>query len=311
MEEKMPKSFEPDSQFLDKLEWQLSSEFRRMSRLKPAAGKIAVPRWVVAFSLAAGVLLTGVAATKAADSIKGAWRKRIEIARLETDLKLKRAVLEFKKESASKAEKQASLGLIPEDEYLALKLETERSALDLEGSGLDLEEVKASGETPRNELYAPLVGGRDFVSDRMMIERRVLELDLGLRRERLGRIKQRVDLGAAPRDELDDVLASIAFQESGIGDIEKRLALRKRFLAGTITAEEVEIEDRVTAVEGDLRQAQWTVDSVKKRLESLQAKAAVGMISDTEVQRAQLGLDYAQARLSLALLEKDILSKIK
>jgi hypothetical protein len=307
----MPKSFEPDSQFLDKLEWQLSSEFRRMGRLKPAAGKVAVPRWVVAFSLAAGVLLMGVAAIKAADSIKGAWRKKIEIARLETDVKLKSAFLEFKKESASKAETQASVGLIGKDEYLAMKLGAERSALDLERSLLDLDEVKTSGEVPRNELYAPAVDGRDFVSERLVIERKVLELDLGLRRARDERLKQRVDLGLAPHDWLDGSLASTAVQEAGIGDIEKRLDLRKQFIAGTMTAEEVEIQDRMTAAERDLRQAQSTVDSLKKRLESLQAKEAVGMISDTEVQQVQFGLDAAQAQLSLALLEKDVLSKIK
>jgi hypothetical protein len=311
MEEKMPKSFEPDSQFLDKLEWQLSSEFRRMSQLKPAAGKIAVPRRVVAFSLAAGVLLMGVAAIKAADSIKGAWRKKIEVARLETNVKLKRAFLEFKKASASKAETQASVGLIREDESLTMKLGAEISALDLQRSLLDLDEVKASGEIPRNELYAPAVDGRDFVSERLVIERKVLELDLGLRRARLERHKQRVDLGLAPREGLDESLASTAVQEAGIGDIEKRLDLRKKFIAGAMTAEEVEIQDRMTAAESDLRQAQSTVDSLKKRLESLQAKEAVGMISDTEVQQAQFGLDYAQSQLSLALLEKDILSKIK
>jgi hypothetical protein len=171
--------------------------------------------------------------------------------------------------------------------------------------------VKASGETPHNELYAPAVDGRDFVSERLAIERKVLELDVGLRRARDERLKHRVDLGLAPHDWLDGSVASTAVQEAGIGDIEKRLALRKRFLAGTITAEEVEIEDRMTAVERDLRQAQSTVDSLKKRLESLQAKEAVGMISDTEVQQAQFGLSYAQAQLSLALLEKDVLSKIK
>ena len=307
----MLKNFEPDGEFLDKLEWQLASEFRRMSRLKPAAGRVAVPRWVVAFSLAAGVLLMGVAAIKAADSIKGAWRKRIEVAKMETDVKLRRAFLEFKKELASKAEMQASVGMIREDEYLAMKLGAERAALDLERSLLDLDEVRVSGETPRNELYAQAVDGRDFVSERLAIERKVLELDLGLRRARLERLKQRVDLGIAPRDWLDESLASTAVQEAGIGDVEKRLDLRKRFIAGAMTAEEVEIQDRMTAAERDLRQAQSTVDSLKKRLESLQAKEAVGMISNTEVQQMQFGLDAAQSQLSLALLEKDVLSKIK
>ncbi len=307
----MPKNFEPDSEFLDKLEWQLASEFRRMSRLKPAAGKVAVPRWAVAFSLAAGVLLMGVAAIKAADSIRGAWRKKIEVARLETDVKLKSAFLEFKKELTAKAETQASVGLIREDKYLWMTTGAERAALDLERARLDLEEVKGSGETPRNELYAPAVDGRDFVSERLVIDRKVLELDLESRRARLERLKHRVDLGLAPHDWLDESLASTAVQEAGIGDIEKRLALRRRYLAGTITAEEVEIEDRMTAVERDLRQAQSTVDSLKKRLESLQAKEAVGMISNTEVEQARFGLSYAQAQLSLALLEKDILSRIK
>jgi len=307
----MPKSFEPDSQFVDKLEWQLSSEFRRMSRLRPAAGKVAVPRWVVAFSLAGGVLLMGLAAIKAADSVKDAWRKRIEVARLETDVKLKRAFLEFKKELASKAETQASLGVIPEDEHFSMKLGAERSALDLERSLVDLDEAKASGEAPRNELYAPAIGGRDFVSERLVIERKVLELDLELRRARLERLKQRVDLGLYPRDELDEALASTAVEEAALGDIEKRLDLRKRFVAGAMTAEEVEIQDRMTAAERDQREAQATVDSLKKRLESLQAKEAVGMISSTEVQQAQFGLSYAQAQLSLARLEVDVLSKIK
>jgi beta-phosphoglucomutase-like phosphatase (HAD superfamily) len=144
-----------------------------------------------------------------------------------------------------------------------------------------------------------------------VIERKVLELDLGLRRARLERHKQRVDLGLAPREGLDEFLASTAVQEAGIGDIEKRLDLRKKFIAGAMTAEEVEIQDRMIAAEKDLRQAQSTVDSLKKRLESLQAKEAVGMISNTEVQQAQFSLDYAQSQLSLALLEKDILSKIK
>ncbi len=307
----MPENFEPDSQFLEKLEWQLSSEFRRMSRLKPAAGKIAVPRWVIAFSLAAGVLLTGVAAIKAADSIKGAWRKRIEVAKLETDVRLKSAFLEFKKELTAKAETQASMGLIREDEYLWMKTGAERAALDLERARLDLDEVKASGETSRDELYAPAVDGRDFVSERLAIEKRVLELDLGLRRARLERLKHRVDLGLAPREGLDEFLASTAVEEAGIGDIERRLDLRKRFLAGAVTAEEVEIQDRMTDAERDLRQAQSTVDSMKKRLEGLQAKEAVGMISNTEVEQVQFSLSYAQAQLRLALLEKDILGKIK
>ena len=103
----MPKNFEPDSRFVDRLEWQLASEFRRKDRLKPAAGKVAVPRYVVALSLAAGVLLMGVAATKAADLIKDSWRKKIEVARLETEVKIKSGLLDLQEGAAAKPKRSS------------------------------------------------------------------------------------------------------------------------------------------------------------------------------------------------------------
>ena len=180
----MSKRIEPDPQFVDRLEWQLASEFRRREHLKPAPGRIAVPRSVAVLSLAAGVLLLGVAATKAADLIKDSWRKKIEIARLETEVKIKTALLDLMKDRSAQADNRSSLGLVGEDEALDAKSGAESAAADLEKSVLDLEEAKESGEAPRNELYAPLVGGRDFVGERLEIEKKMLQAELDRRRDR-------------------------------------------------------------------------------------------------------------------------------
>jgi hypothetical protein len=75
----MRKTYEPDSQFVERLEWQLSSEYRRTKRMK-STGKIAVPRRMVAVTFLVGALLTGVAAIKAAETIKDSWRKKIKVA---------------------------------------------------------------------------------------------------------------------------------------------------------------------------------------------------------------------------------------
>jgi hypothetical protein len=308
----MPKNFEPDSRFVDKLEWQLASEFRRMSRLKPAPGKVAVPRYVVALSLAAGVLLMGVAATKAADLIKESWRKRIEVVRLETEVKIKKAFLELKKERAAQAGNKFSLGLISEDEGLVAKLGAERAAADLEKSAVDLEEVNASGQAPRDELYAPLVGGRDFVGERLGIERKVLQADLDLRRTRTERsLRQRVELGLMPESALSWLTAALAGQEAAIKDIENRLALRQRFLTGTISAGEMEIQTRLSAAQKELHEAQSSIDTIGPRLEDLRAKAAAGLVTIDEVQGMELGLSAAQARVNLALQEIEILKTIR
>ncbi len=308
----MSKHIEPDPQFVDRLEWQLASEFRRRDQLKPAPGRIAVPRPVFVLGLAAGVLLLGVAATKAADIIKDSWRKKIEIARLETEVKIKTAFLESWKEWSAQMENKRALGMISNEETLASKSASQEAAAELGRAILDLEEAKASGEAPRNELYAPLVGGRDFVSERLEVEKRSWRFEMDLRRERIEpTLRHRVELGLIPKSDLDDVLAWLSVDEAGIKDIENRLALRRRFLAGEISAGELEIQTRMSAAEKDLSEAQSEIDTVGKGMEDLRAKEAVGLVPNSVVKAAQLALDAAQAKADLAAQVIEILKKIR
>ncbi len=306
----MRKAYEPDSQFVEKLEWQLSTEYRRTNRLK-SVGKIAVPRRMVAITFVVGALLTGVAVIKAADAIKDSWRKKIEVARVETDIKLKTARLEATREMAVRSERLVSRGMVRPEEYQALRLGVEKAELDLKKSMVNLEEVRISGLVPRNELSAPLVGGRDFVSERLEMERKDMELDLEMLGRQLRRIQQLFKQGMVSGAELGPLQADLAARQAAIDKARERLELRKRFLAGEITAEEVEIGDRMTAAERNLRAAQSKVEFFKEQLNRLQALEAKGMVSPTEVKQLQYGLEAAQAELQLAALEVDILGKIK
>jgi len=258
----MSKNYEPNSQFLERLEWQLSSEYRRTNRLKPPSGKIAVPRSMVAVTLAVGLLMTGVAVTKAADYIKDSWKKKIEIARVETEAELKKVHLESIREMASDVKTRVSNGLIREDEYQAMKLAVENAELDLKRSLLNLEEVKMSGDIPRNELYAPLVGGRDFVSERLIIEKMEVELVMEQLGIHLERIKQLVEQSMVRGDEMNQIQMELANRKVIIDKIQQRLDLRARFLAGEIAAQEVEIQERMSGAERNLHLAQSKVDAL-------------------------------------------------
>ena len=307
----MTKTYEPDSQFVERLEWQLASEFRRTNRLKPSAGKVAVPRRMVVATLLVGVLLTGVAVIKAAEYIKDSWRKKIEVARVETEVKLRKARLEFTREEASTAKTRFSTGLIQEEEYQVSKLAADKAALDLEISLANQNEVTASGETPRNELYAPVIGGRDFVSERLKVERTELELDLTALKSRAERLERMVKLGVVSADELDQVQGQIVAQSAMLDKAQKRLDLRNRFVLGEAPAREVEISDRIIVAESNLARARKLVEAQKKRLEWMQDREALGLISKSSVQQVQYGLDEARAELSLAALEMEVLGKVK
>ncbi|UCE39913.1 MAG: hypothetical protein JSV17_10535 [Candidatus Aminicenantes bacterium] len=307
----MNKNYEPDGQFVEKLEWQLSSEFRRASRLTSSTGKIAVPRRMVAIAITVGVLITGVAVTKAADYIKDSWKKKIEMARVETEVELKKVKLESIRKMASIAKTRVSNGLIREDEYQAMKIAVKNAELAFKRSLLNLDEVRMSGEIPRNELYAPMVGGRDFVSERLKTEINQVELVLEQFMIHQGRIDQLIEQNLARKDEVEHFQTEITKQKMMIDKIQDRLDLRTRFLAGEITAQEVEIKDRMTGAERNLHLAQSKVETLKRQLKRRQALAAQGTISHREFMQLQYALDAAQAELKLATLEMDVLKKLK
>ena len=307
----MSETYEPDSQFLERLEWQLSSEYRRANRLKSSSGKIAVPRQLVAIACMIGILMTGVAVIKAAEYIQDSWRKKIEIARAETEIKLRKAHLESTREIASRAESRYSNGLIREEEFRVVQFAAERAELDLEKSLLNLDEVKVTGKAPRNELYAPVRGGRDFVSDRLKIEKKEIELDLELAMMRMKWFKQLVENNLVEGIELDRIQAEITARKVMIDKTQEKLDLRERFVKGEITAQEVEIKGRMTVAERNLHLAQSRVDSLKAQLKRLKALEAGGMVSPTEAQQLRYELNAAQAELELAILEMDILKKLK
>ena len=65
--------------------------------------------------------MTGVAVTKAADYFKDSWRKKIEMARVENEVELKKVHLESIRKMASEMKARVANGMIREDEYQAIE----------------------------------------------------------------------------------------------------------------------------------------------------------------------------------------------
>jgi hypothetical protein len=311
MEEKMSDNLAPDDRFVERLEWQLGSEFRRIDRLRPARGKIAVPRRLAAAALMVGVLMTGVTVIKAAEYIQDSWRKKIEIARVETEVRLKEALNESAKQSAVRTEHLAALGLIREDESLAAKRAVEKSELALKKSKLNQAEVMASGGSPRDEVFARKAAGRDFVSERLAIEKKQAELDLAALENRLSRIRQLSELGLISKEERISAAAETTAQKAAIDKIQKRLDLRKDFLAGKATAQEVDIKDRLAVAEENMLAAKAKADSLRENMKKLEERFQLGLVSPMIIENMKTALVSAEAESKLAALEMEVLEKVK
>jgi outer membrane protein TolC len=248
---------------------------------------------------------------KAADYIKDSRQKKVEMARVEAEVRIKQAHLESAKELESQAKTRFSNGLIGEEEYMVVKHAAARAELDIKRSRLNEAEVKISGETPRNELSAPLVGGRDFVSERLRIEQKGVELDIEHLGQRQERFQELVGKGLVQGVELEQIQAEMDARKATIEKTQERLALRKRFLAREITAREVEIQDRKAAVATNLKLARSKVDALKEQMKRLRMLESEGLISSAEGRELQFALTEAESELQLAALEMEVLGKIQ
>jgi len=159
----MTTKFEPEERFVESLGWQLASEFRRSNRLRRPAGRVAVPRWAAAAVLMIVFLTTGVTVIKASEMIKDSWRKKIEIARAETDVRLAEFRLSSARAEAARLGRQVALGLVATEEGRQGDFFAREREIDLRRALANREEAEATGGPARDELYAPKAGGRDFV----------------------------------------------------------------------------------------------------------------------------------------------------
>lgn len=307
----MSEYFVPDDRFMDRLEWQLASEYRRKQLLGPARPKIVLPRRVAMTLLVAGLFMSGVTAIKAAEYFKDSWRKKIEIARVETEVRLKEAQREFALQSAARTTRLSSIGMMEAGEDRVAELSVKKAGLAVDISLLKRDEVRASGTFPRDEIYAPKVGGRDFVGERLAVGKKEAALEMAAQEIRRDRTRNQAALGLISAEEMKALEAETAVQKAAILKIEKRLDLRKRFLAGGLTAQAAEIEDRLAGAEEDLSAAAAKVEVLRERMKRQESLAAVGMASPGETQALKIALDTALDAQKLAALEMDILKKSK
>jgi hypothetical protein len=307
----MNEKFEPDQRFVDRLEWQLQTEHRRADRLRTQARRLSFSRRAVMAAGLVGVLLFGVTVIKAAEMIQDSWRKKIEIARAETEVQLKKAGLDFNREIASQMEKRFALGLVGREDRMAGGRAAERAEAEWKRALINLDEVKASGEAPRGELYAPKADGRDFVGERLEIDLREAEAELKLVEAIAKATRERFNLGLVQAEDLHHFESEVTVRKEAMAEIRGRLALRKRFLKGGLTAQDVEIQGRLTAAAANANSLQAKVEALQERMTRLSRLESLGLVTAAEARGQQAALEAAKAEMRLAALEKDILEKAR
>jgi len=172
---------------------------------------------------------------------------------------------------------------------------------------LNQEEIRASANPPRNEISAPLVGARDFVSERLQLELASAQARLALVRDSVADLERRVRLGMAERLPLLEAQAELARLEGELQVIAGRLELRREFLDQRLPVAEAErrLQQLELVHEADAVRGLYQV--ADERLKRLQELRAVGQADALEVKRAELQLLERAAELESVSRQLELL----
>jgi outer membrane protein TolC len=305
---------EPTPEFAARLQAQIAAEIQRRN------DRAAAPRWstwtplqvLVAMALVIVVSMGVGGAVVAATYEAQNNQARNELLR---PLEQRVELAEFKVGLTAKAEEAAKrrfdVGLTDAKPVLDAGVELARAQVELDIAKLDVEEVRLTSREPRNELSAPRVSGRDFVSERLRTQLSLSEKVLAVEQKLVADMQVRVEIGVMHPVDLEVARGRAQEVEVAMGTVRRKLDIRQQFLAGKMDAVEtqlrvleIEAEQKVKALAPKIELAKQEVTRVNERVQVGLAQAIDA--ARATLQRLELERELSQAELDLAVIRQRI-----
>jgi hypothetical protein len=322
-------NLEPDPSFVDRLERQLASEWRhsaasRRGRIRTHAPKLAT----VVLSI-----LAGYGASLAARHYLDSSDKELLLAEASAAVELAEARLGLAETQFAEVQKQVSAGQVDATSLAVSDLELSQIRRELERTRLDYQEIQASGNPVRNQLSAPLVTGRDFVSERLRLELAALHDRVRMTRATLQQAEREVATGVSDGRSVEHMQheisadssndksgrkgKSIVSDERSVGqmqheismwetemrDVEQQLDLRASYLAGTQSAQEVAARARLFQARSRLEGAMAKSAMTRANADIARRSFSMGTLPSLDLKHVEFEVIASDVEERLARLE--------
>lgn len=297
----------PDPQFVKHLEWELESTMRRR-RFRDANSRrrhLIRSRWVTSLLLVVVSACVGGAGTYTVihniDIDEQAAKLRV--ARAEALLEIAKAQLQPLARNMARMQSLAKRGAATRRELWSIEIRFLRAQARADVRELELVETTITGKDPDNHLSAPLVHGRDFVMERLATERAPLQRRVESLTARVQHYREFLNAGTASERELRAIETELFEAESELAEQEARIELRRSFIAGEVSAANVELQGLRAAVNGTKRITTRQMEDLIEERARLVQLAERGVASQAEVEAIESKLRSVEAQLELEDLE--------
>lgn len=300
---------EATPEFLAHLEWQIETALRRETRLAaPVTGRLRGLRTaiLVALALAAGGAV-GIASGRAQDARQ---RDRlVDSARSEEMLLSVR--LDLARTDYQDARRRFDVGTSDRTAVTAAEDQVRAMEVALKRVQLDIEEIQATSAAPNNGLQAPLVGRRDFVRERLVLELDTAQRALVSAEQELAQAQQRFNVGVSPRAAVLQAEADVAQARAQLQLIQAKIDIRQKTLRGEIKPEDAPAAARRMELTLQAGRAQRELELGRARVEELRRLVEVGTASQLDLKKAEVEMLEHELELRQITQELQSLAGVK
>ena len=302
-------SHEITPEFRAHLEWQIDSALRRESRFTEPAGG-GTSRLHVAIVAVIAMFVGGIAVT-ASGELQDAKQRELLLATTTQEEALVRMRVELARADLQEAQRRFEVGASDRQTLQAAQRQLRAMEMELQRIRLDAEEIQQTSASPRNDLQAPLVGKRDFVSERLKLQLDTAERALVAEEEAVAQARQRVDVGIAPMTAKLQAEAELAAARARLQELRITIEMRARSVAGGVKVEELAAEQRRRQLMLQQEIVQQQLQITRARLEELRRLVEVGTASQLDLKRLEVEMLEREVELRKIRQEIEMLGAVR
>jgi len=298
----------PAPEFVSNLEWQIRTALRRERRFsEPVHSRSGGRMQIAALVLVSALLGAGGVVVK--DEVQGARQKELLLAQVEADIRVAAAQRDLIRERLAEARRMLDDGTVSDETLREAQLQARQADLHLARLQLNEEEIRAGGKAPDDGVAAPLVNGRDFVSERLTLEASMLSEQRSLARERLRRAEDLRNAGMIREDQAVQAEMQLRTMDAQLQQLTTRMDLRRQVRAGALSGEEAQRQVELTNVETELAALASMREAAQAHLRLTEQRVAAGVAPQSELGEARLAVMQMESRMEILQLKQRILEE--
>jgi hypothetical protein len=298
----------PTADFRDRLErtllhtYRLEQEINHRARAKRTG-------WARLAAVIVVSVAIGATAGIASGQIRDAARRDSLLDAAKADATLAGVRLNLARERLADTKRRFDVGASDATTLANADAELREMEAQVMRTRYNIEEITATAQAPRDDLNSPLIDGRDFVKDRIMLDLMAAQRRLMAAEGAASEAERRERAGAASDLATLDARVEVERGRAAMTVLAQRLALRKEFVERATPIEQLSARLANTELQQDIAVAQQELALARQRAAQAERQRAAGIVTEFYLVQAKLKALEREAELQQLMVRYNQRSK--